>query len=464
MCGIVGYVTNKPIHKYGALMAQALHVDTLRGGCGTGIYAYNKKADERDVYRRALSGPDFVNTAQFERFHSKVSDYNIVIGHNRASTIGGATDKNCHPFVYGNIGLVHNGTLRSYHRLVKEAKWSHGVDSAYAAKGMAENGEKETLEQAEGYFVFAWHNVEKNTFNIARNNNRDIWWIINKEEDTLFFASEYMMLHWLLSRNGIEVASKSYRNAQEHTWYSWDLNKGLKLPRASKFEEKKYPTYSGPYGSGHSNLYENDDAPWRGRDEARLKDLGLRMYQRVAVKATKFDRYGGPSLVGSLYGNIIDPGREYDGHAVVIHSAQEEFANKILATDTKLLIAQVNYMGASWSGTNRGATNVVCNYPVAYDPKLLDDAPADKTDKKEEGGKEIAELFQGPPGVFRDRKSILQVLGNGCCYCGDPINFEDLNQLKWIEWTATDVYPLCKECGSNPSLLPELATYGTILQ
>lgn len=457
MCGIFGYVTKKPSHKFSAVMAQGLHADTVRGQCGTGIYAYSRKDHEYEVFKRALAGPDFVNTSQFERYNSRVADFNVAIGHNRASTIGGAADKNCHPFVFDNIALVHNGTLRNYHKLVKEPKWHHAVDSAYAAKGMAEQGEKETLELAEGYFVFVWHNSSANTFNIARNNNRDIWWITNKEEDTLFYASEYLMLHWILARNGIEVNAKHYRNANEHTWYTWDLDKGLKVPIARKFEERK-PVYAS------TNYPATGREAWRSRDEQQLKDMGLEMYQKVAVRCTTYDRYGGVSELGTVEGHLHAPGTPQHDTRIAIHSVDRAFAEKVLTSKDKMCVVSINYCGKVWRGGDE--PYIACNFPQEFDQAILDKDKAEREKKnapKNDDETTAIEVFQGPPGVFRDKEDMFEALSSGCCYCGDPIAFSDYSKIKWIEWNATDTYPLCPACSENQQLTPELASYGRLL-
>src|SRR5574343_879157 len=230
MCGIVGYVTLKPRAGLANFLGQGLIVDSLRGMCGTGIYGWDDKTKEATVWKRALTGADFVNTHQFEQYKDSAHKLSMAIGHNRASTIGSAKDVNCHPFVYDHIGLVHNGTLRNYHSLLSYQEFTHQVDSAYAAKAISKFGATEALEKIDGAFVFVWHDAIANTFNITRNSMRDIWYITDKEGENLYFASEYQMLDWLLERNNLSTIGK-YRSPAEFNILTWDLSKPLLKPK-----------------------------------------------------------------------------------------------------------------------------------------------------------------------------------------------------------------------------------------
>lgn len=452
MCGIFGYVTTKPSNKFAHILAQGLHADTVRGSCGTGIYAYGLKDKNQDVYKRALAGPDFVNTSQFEKFLANSSDYNVVIGHNRAATHGSAKDGNCHPFVFGDIGLVHNGTLRAYHRLVKEHKFSHQVDSAYAAKGMADHGEQATLEQTEGPFVFVWHNKSANTFNIARNNNRDIWWILDKDATTLWFASEYLMLHWILDRNDVDTGGRKYRGLNEHQWLSWDMAKGLKIPKAIQFEEYKAPVYS-----GHNYGHFNGNSAWKSRDEKILAEWGLEMYQTIEVKIDKFSPYQHGTF-GTIEGFAVGPeGSKYNNLPVTIHSADAKFYD--LIKDDGRCLANVTYVGIQ-RDSKAGETYLSASYPKKYTAEGVT-KPKEQVQSK---SPQLTETFQGPPGTFRSKEDMLEAISGGCCYCGDPIRFEDLGKLSWIEWTASETYPVCPSCTDNPSSLKDLNSYGRLLR
>lgn len=443
MCGIFGYVTTKPVVKNAHILAQGLLADTLRGSCGTGIYAYGHKEKEQEVFKRALAGPDFVNTRQFDTFVSRAAEFNVVIGHNRAATQGSAKDANCHPFVFGDIGLVHNGTLRGYHRLVKEHKFSHQVDSAYAAKGMAENGEKATLEQTDGPFVFVWHNKAANTFNIARNNNRDIYWILDKDGDTLWYASEYLMLHWLLDRNGVDTGGKKYRGPNEHQWLSWDLEKGLKVPRSIPFEEYKYKY------EGHGNF--TPDKTWKSRDELALKNFDLDMYQPIEVLIDAWDVYQSGSF-GAVEGTAVGPAdAKYNNMPVRIHSVSKEQYEKV--KESGRCTALANYIG-NYTGKS-GGQYISCNTLQPYKKEPVVAAPKSTS---------LTDTFQGPPGVFRNKEDMLEAISGGCCYCGDPIDFKDLSKIAWIEWNSQDTYPICATCTGDKGAMNDLNSYGKVLR
>lgn len=435
MCGIVGFATNKPRAGLKDFMAQGLIVDSLRGMCGTGIYAYDTKDKEAWVWKRALSGYDFVNTLQFSQFADKANFLPLVIGHNRASTIGAAKDANCHPFVYDHIGLVHNGTLRNYHTLVKGyQEFNHPVDSAYAAYAMAKYGVVETLEKIEGAFVFVWHDMKENTLNIARNSMRDIWYITDKEGENLYFASEYQMLDWLLARQNFATWGK-YKSPAEFTILSWELGKPFKQPAVRKFEEYTPPKYNS-----------NPIVPWSGRthgrrtkDEDDLLDFGIDQFEILTVKDLKFELYNGPAGKGKVDGKCVVGVKEYNFRCHGVD--KEEFEKTLTAKSVSSPAVSV------WFADKE---------PTVIGRRLIIEPEAAADAEDEEGGAGVLPaLFPGPDKKLYGREEFSKLVAAGCCYCGDPLTPDNAQEIEWMHMTD-HFEPVCAKCTNDPTTAMEL--------
>jgi hypothetical protein len=501
MCGIFGYVTGKPNNgKFKAIMQQGLWADTFRGMCGTGVYG-SKIGGKPYTFKRALEGPDFVRSRQFEEFGKKMYDFNVVIGHNRAATIGLGEDENCHPFQFDHIGFVHNGTLRDYMRLVKDKTFNHSVDSAWAAKALAEHENPvDVLSRVLGPYVFVWHNSNTNTFHIARNSNRDIWWINDKEGEHLFYASEWGLLQWILDRNGVDIGRNLYKSPKEHTMLTWDLTKPVSVgPKVTKYEEVKpevvYPAWQNRSeqwqgGGGRSNF--------RNAEFDQLNDWEISYGDEVLVKIEGFYKYSGyadgyANAPGFLQGRIVEPGSKADGVAVRIHRItpsesaaylEDGWAEATVSGVTIGLKNPVNDKVEPWLNANH-ATLPRRNLPaIVGEVAKGADKAGNKGNKKEQpaakavqpskdaaaveadttgGDPVVEEMFLGPKGVFLTLAEFREEVRSGCIYCGDPISERLARDVEWISWTGNEDCPLCPAC-QKPEVYTELgltqASYG----
>ncbi len=113
MCGIVGYIGDKPAYE---ILIKGLHRLEYRGYDSAGVALIGAE-NRLNVYKTRGKVSDL------ERFcGSKDTVGTIGIAHTRWATHGEPNDVNAHPHVSrsGNIALVHNGTIENYH-VLKEA-------------------------------------------------------------------------------------------------------------------------------------------------------------------------------------------------------------------------------------------------------------------------------------------------------------------------------------------------------
>lgn len=226
----------------------------------TGIAVVQDVEKAPFVYKKALSGPDFIQMGQFDRILFDIEKFPIALGHNRSSTRGMVTDHNAHPFQYGHITLVHNGHIHNADTLPNAKEADCAVDSAKVAYSMFKNGEMETLEMIEGTFVLVWWNSKTQKLNMARNDKRPLWMGYVDKENTMLWASEALMLAWLVERNGGTLEDDTVIYPEISTWYKYDL-KDLRKIEKVPFALSQGRRYN-QQGHGTGNTSGATTEPW----------------------------------------------------------------------------------------------------------------------------------------------------------------------------------------------------------
>ena len=275
MCGIVGFITTetgKGANTRLRYMRQALIADTMRGDDSTGAFFVPHDIPEGSTAgwaKGTAAGYDFVNyNKEYDEYIGNGSENFAVFGHNRAATIGGVNVDTAHPFQEGAVTLVHNGTLRSTYSLPK-SQYQHGFynDSHCLTGNLSESSIKELSPNINGAFALAWHDARDGSINLVRNNERPLHLATVKGQDTIFIASEAMMLQWILSRLNLEIKHLAYPKPYQHM--RWEH--GNITPEIFDLPKYEAPTYGnayntrgGGYGNqgthgGWSNYYDDDD-------------------------------------------------------------------------------------------------------------------------------------------------------------------------------------------------------------
>lgn len=212
MCGIFGFVNGEgsKLNSLTTLFEELMIVDVLRGSDGAGVAVVPSKTVDDNVYtyKRGMWGPEFLQQNGYQNcIRPVLGSARVAIGHNRAATKASTSDKNAHPFISRHITLVHNGYIQNSYAITPKG-FGPEVDSEAAAWALAEHGEKDGLEKLRGAFALAWYNKDDKTFNVARNEGRELHCIYVKDMNILFYASEWMMLHLCLKRNGVNLDGK----------------------------------------------------------------------------------------------------------------------------------------------------------------------------------------------------------------------------------------------------------------
>lgn len=197
MCGIVGMISKQGQiwGDHDDLFEEMLLVDGVRGLDSTGAFAVYGK-NEVEIVKQAVNPGVFIETNAWKDFKGAINRRGrILVGHNRKATVGSVNTKNAHPFVDKDIVLVHNGYIGNS----KSIDASKEVDSETIVTALdKEKNYLEGLRSLVGAFAIVWYNHRNKTLYITRNKERPMWYA--QGTSMFYFASEGMMLHWLLSR------------------------------------------------------------------------------------------------------------------------------------------------------------------------------------------------------------------------------------------------------------------------
>ena len=488
MCGIVGVVRAgwSPVPSVEKVMADLLYFDTVRGHCGTGVALINMK-NECSVFKRALPGYDFLRTIQWERAEDEVKLSRVVIGHNRASTIGSAKDVNCHPFSFqgddSEIVLVHNGTLTNYHN-VSPAKFHHEVDSAHAAAAIAQYGAEEALKRITGWYVFVWYDLKRKTFNIARNQNRDIAWCFDKGGN-MWYASEWQMLDFALSRARVELApvtkddQAQFTSMPDHCWASWTLDKDksdLTEYTLNDIKEEKPPSrFQGHQYQGSRREFEDDYEagvsliPWQAPEKPTEKTPEVILARLKAhYKMQPGDEVNVCALEWYPYTKIANKGRVegilmFEPYTEIVIHGVEEAEWELLAPIRENLPCLVKTIANIFDVKDE---RLICTIDTelardALEEELNRDADAAIPFVDTDGNAiriikpEVPDTVMGPSGYPISLRYFQALVKDGCANCSDPIKLDDVEKLEWLTNTIP-MSVLCPTCAVDKQALLDL--------
>lgn len=202
MCGIVGLINHKPngLSKDDEnIFKRLLYIGVERGPDSTGVFSVANDGTT-DILKEAVPSFSFMEREPVKDLLKKAYTCStFLVGHNRRATQGKVTDENAHPFVDGNIVLVHNGSLWN-HRSVEQVD----VDSHAIAISLnkSENDVEQVFNKLKGPAACVWYNNTNKSLNFFRNKERPLFFY--NAGSATFFASEWLMLYYALLKEGVK--------------------------------------------------------------------------------------------------------------------------------------------------------------------------------------------------------------------------------------------------------------------
>ena len=262
MCGIVGFIT-KPLAPgagewertraalRGRWFKQALLFDTVRGEHSTGVMG--RSEGNYVWYKNAVPGYEFVNDKEFlAEYIAQAATFDVMIGHNRAATVGDVNTDNAHPFEHGDVTLVHNGTLDDLGPMEFQQD-NIEVDSSLIAYNLSMASPEDAgkvLSNLDGAYALVWMDQRDDSVNIVRNGRRPLHVATTHADDTLYLMSEGRMLDWTLDR--LKINNRGIFGLAPHQWLKFRA--GSMKPEVKEIApfERPTPKYYTPHGGGRT--------------------------------------------------------------------------------------------------------------------------------------------------------------------------------------------------------------------
>lgn len=453
-------------------MNQGLYIDALRGMDGTGLATVTANGHVT-IIKKALAATDFLDLSGVDtELDSNLN--RVYIGHNRAATRGGISNKSSHPFQHDHITMVHNGSLKTVADLINYRDFD--VDSDNIAYSLAKEGVDETLLKLNGAFALVWYDSDTKLVNMVRNSERPLSFATLKNNNGIVYASESDMLEYVAGRTGVLL--EDIYDVPEEYLLSFDPNS----KKISNFDERKVkfkPAYSynsNNYHKGNNvKKKENKDTTLKKEEgnkerelliDSRLKEIGITNGERIDItmytftpfKNTKKKRgtWEGCTL-GDVYSSVVcygaskklfDVGDNYTGIVIGVTCDAPEGVKPNPYTDYKIIVSNDSIKGEGEEAEAvillKDDKGVKGDAPFRESPILL---PPFKGEKDDKPNVEFLYL-RGPHNIDIPRKSWEALVANGCSYCGGNIFPHEAEFVEWDGEYGDD--PLCPDCAHTP--------------
>ena len=477
MCGIVGYISTDD--KYAVMakehfMQYALMLDTLRGRDSTGLILVRNNFDVHTAHTTA-AGMEYVHSDHYKDVVKEPSW--AAVGHNRAATAGSVKLENAHPFTFGDVTMVHNGTLTRGGRGMPGYDPKLEVDSMQIALALSKADPEDVshvLETVDGSFCLVWVDQRNDTINMARNSERPMHFCFNTSKEIMWFMSDGNHLHTInesLKRS--PTYGQTVYTLDKMKWLQW--KKGSLIPKVREFKLYKPPA---PVYTGQQAY---NQRWWGGRDtfESAQSRAADKWRQGIRARTLQEERLGKvviagerrkiPEVQGDLLEKFyevecdtllemeVDTWTELAGKRCIV----EGFANHpeweqdipVILFDVPLVCC-TSYYTRPWAVRPKGLT-----IPMDWDntqgepvPSILaelysTDAPAvmpDAETAEEEEKRELdSGLVVGPEERLMSYGRLMQDLQAGCVQCGEVLKWEDRRDYMYVNENR-DL--LCKGC------------------
>jgi predicted glutamine amidotransferase len=291
MCGLVG-VAGDVFVKERDVFNELLLADVVRGAHSTGAAAV--KRHESEILMEKMPGPSqyLVGSPQYKKMVETLG-LKCLIGHNRFATVGEKTVNNAHPFQFDGLVGAHNGTLDHW-ALKRLDDWNtFGTDSEAVYNSIAKHGVKATIEQLTGAWALTWFDGANNTLNFLRNSKRTLFYTYSQDRQSIFWASEKLMLEWILTRNNVKFFQDEIYTIDPDMHHRWVLPEfsGQKFdkPTITEIKESAFKhnarTFSEDWSNSDYWYSENGVTRYDPTGTKGRKQAGPPWYVKKAEKA-----------------------------------------------------------------------------------------------------------------------------------------------------------------------------------
>lgn len=453
MCGIVGIAGAINNRKMQLSFRDLLVIDQIRGFDSTGVLGvlvdptekcptgYNVHKDivpPSELWERSTS-------SVFSWWGEAKGDVKVMLGHNRATTVGASTAANAHPFEFGDTIGVHNGTLTYWNDLINYHK--HDVDSKALIENIDEYGVEETWKTFVGAAAVVWWDNKNETLHFARNNQRTLFYAYTADRNAIIWASEWWMIIGAADRNkvALEKWGKGEKGAEgtpklltfePDTHYQFEpTTTDCKLVKTKKLEPRvNFMRASGATGYGTTSHRNNSPrigkafpyvTGWKKSMERHGKS-----YQTVRLSNCRDES----DVNGVRFRfTVFTKTNSWKGIGFCdVYPANNAERDRLLDLDR---YAEIEPMSDLWANPDAGCANYPAYAIAACNTRLP---------KKKESDKE-RHMFVGWDNNLTDLTGIkkqIKEAGDSCAHCFTTIDETNIGEAFWYSRQAL----ICGEC------------------
>lgn len=441
MCGLVGMAGSIGRNEKDAFR-YLLVVDTLRGPHSTGMACVDTQGNW-DLVKKQGTPYDLFDSKQFTTAFSKTSY--VLIGHNRYATQGKVNSQNAHPFEFRDVVGAHNGTLRGQHRLPDHTRFE--VDSENIFYTIQEEGVDSTLQKLDGSYALTYWDKRTEELTIIRNDERELFYCLSKDNKTIFWASESWMLYACLHRASIKHGPVTAFDKE--TIYRIKVERKFK-PSDVEIHTEKYeePFFARSYGKGYNwgdyhggssgKKQDNSQSSSSNTSKNTSKNASKKAQEAVGKKVdftisgADTTAYGQPYLSGEL---VTDP----------------DIKVRVFATQGTRIWENLSEKDVSFTGIVSSLVWDSGKNSFLLNMKLSSIEETGWVDEEED---EVFEgntpnLYKGFEGALLTEKQFENQVKKGCSWCASPLFIKDAESIKW----AGHYTPLCSSCQDQPEVV-----------
>ncbi|MEM3828583.1 MAG: hypothetical protein QXP36_05165 [Conexivisphaerales archaeon] len=236
MCGILGFVSKDNINnqKAASLLINGYLSQRARGQQSFGALIGR---DGKMAVIKKISIVDFIKRFTANKF----KNINLCVFHHRMASVGGVSLENTHPFIAGNICLVHNGTWidSAMFRDDFSAELKGNTDSEIIAHMINKYGVN-AFKEISGSASLVWVNKKESTLNFWRTHT-PMKLAYVKEKEILLFASTQEAIHAMAKALGVKKVAGVFANyytidTEEEYLYKCNINfSSLYIEKVKKY-------------------------------------------------------------------------------------------------------------------------------------------------------------------------------------------------------------------------------------